>query len=83
MALSVIWHPLMESPWRLKVNQKNYVSMSLFKKKDFKPKSCSLLIIQIASKIPKEEFYFGKQYTLILIYELCALNKSATNIDRW
>lgn len=56
--------------------------MSLFKKKDFKPKSCSLLIIQIDSKIPKEEFYFGKQYTLILIYELLGLNKSATNIDR-
>lgn len=73
----------MESPWSLKVNQNNYISMSLFKKKDFKLKSYSLLIIQIASKIPKEEFYFAKQCTLILIYELWGLNKSARNIDRW
>lgn len=57
--------------------------MSLFKKKDFKPKFCSLSIIQIVSKIHKEEFYFGKQCTLILIYELWGLNKSGTNINGW
>lgn len=41
--------------------KKSYISvMFSFKKKDFIPKPCSSLVIQIASKIIKERFCFGK-----------------------